>query len=150
MQTAFVLENLNPLFEAHCDILSGACCNSVLISLLCAIWRSSANNDAKTSFGITDANELILIANSVTFRMLPCGTHVPCWHVLDLVLFTVFSLINSRIYIGNLPLSPCWCMSFNLQYLHVVSYALSKSKKVQTVYFPSTNACFINVSSMIR
>jgi hypothetical protein len=96
----------------------------------------------------TLARLFIFILNNVTERMLP-------WELPSLVP-ECQSKLNSlsdrkfEIKVGTLPFNPISKRSFKMPYFHVVSYAFSRSKKINTACSFLAKAFRIKVTKRTR
>ena len=52
--------------------------------------------------------------------------------------------------VGSLPLNPSLCISFKMPYLHVVSYAFSKSTNTATTCYILIKASCMKVSDLAK
>ena len=97
---------------------------------------------------------LILIVNNIWDKILPCGTPCSCWKVSDNVepILTLKDLSDNKfdIKFGNRPLRSISCKSFMMPYLHVVSYAFSRSKNIAKSCSFLTNASGIKDSNRTK
>ena len=60
------------------------------------------------------------------------------------------SLRNSLICIGRFPLNPALWMSCKIPCLHVISYAFSRSTRIDTMCSPSANAFLTSLSNRTK
>ena len=118
-----------------------------------AIAKSSTYRNFSIPVLIDSVMLLILRINSVTNKILPWGTPVSCLYRSELVFpcHTVKVwwerkfLMNAAMF----PLFPLLMRSFGIPYLHVVSHAFLRSKKIETTGWFLIRPLQMYVSSLI-